>query len=290
MSGCGAIRRCGFGFVLAGVFFIIAGPAAAIDLKGNFTQGGLVVGRAAPGASVTLDGRPVRVAADGEFLIGFGRDAPAAAELIVIYGDGRRESRHLAVKPRRYKVQRINGLARRKVTPRDQDIARIRADNALIGAVRHLDTDHDYFKSGFAWPVKGPLSGVFGSLRILNGKPKSPHNGTDIAAPSGALVTAPADGIVALVGDDMFYTGKTVMIDHGFGLITVYAHMSKILATEGAVVHRGDPIGRVGKTGRVTGPHLHWGATLFATHLDPALLAGKMPGSLGGAVVGGADH
>ncbi len=269
-------RMTRFWFVLAGVFFIIAGPAAALDLKGNFTQGGLVVGRTAPGALVSIDARPVRVAADGEFLLGFGRDASAVAELIVTYGDGRKESRHLAVKPRRYKVQRINGLARRKVTPTAADIARIRADNALIGAVRRRDTDHDYFKSGFAWPVRGPLSGVFGSLRILNGKPKSPHNGTDIAAPAGALVTAAADGMVALASDDMFYTGKTVMIDHGFGLTTIYAHMSAILVTKGTFVRRGDAIGRVGATGRVTGPHLHWGASLFASHLDPALLAGPM--------------
>ncbi len=276
MNFSGTIRRFGFGFVLAGAFFLISPPAAALNLKGNFTQGGLVVGRTVPGASVTLDGRQVRVAADGEFLLGFGRDAAATAELIVTYGDGRRESRHLAVKPRLYKVQRINGLARRKVTPRDEDIARIRADNALIGAVRKLDTDREYFKSGFTWPVKGPLSGVFGSKRILNGKPKSPHNGADIAAATGALVTAAADGVVVLVQDGMFYTGKTVMIDHGFGLTTIYAHMSKILTTEGAIVHQGDAIGRVGRTGRVTGPHLHWGATLFTTHLDPALLAGPM--------------
>ncbi len=273
-----------FWFVLAGVFFIMPPPAAALDLKGNFTQGGLVVGLAAPGASVTLDGLPVRVASDGEFLLGFGRDAPAAAELLVTYGDGRKESRHLAVKPRQYKVQRINGLARRKVTPTDADLARIRADNTLIGGVRRLDTDHDYFKSGFTWPVQGPLSGVFGSLRILNGKPRAPHNGTDIAAAAGTLVTAPADGMVALASDDMFYTGETVMIDHGFGLTTVYAHMSAILVTEGTFVHRGDAIGRVGRTGRVTGAHLHWGATLFATHLDPALLAGPM------GDMAGADH
>ncbi len=281
MSGSGTILRFFFffGFVFAGAFFIAAPPAAALDLKGNFTQGGLVVGRVAPGDSVTLDGQAVRVAADGAFLIGFGRDAAAAAELAVTYDDGTGESRHLAVKQRRYKVQRINGLARRKVTPSDADLARIHADNALIGAVRRRDTDRDYFKSGFTWPVQGPLSGVFGSRRILNGKPKNPHNGTDIAAAEGSLITAPADGVVALVGDDMFYTGKTVMIDHGFGLTTVYAHMSEILVVEGAEVRRGDPIGRVGDSGRVSGPHLHWGVALFATRLDPALLAGPMGSS-----------
>jgi hypothetical protein len=279
LSRPGTIFGLGFGFVLAGAFFLISQPAAALDLKGQLTQGGLVVGRTAPGASLTLNGTKVRVAADGEFLLGFGRDAPPVAELSVTYGDGRIESHRLTIKPRRYKVQRINGLARRKVTPSDADLAHIRADNALIVAVRHRDTGHEYFKSGFTWPVRGPLSGVFGSLRILNGKPKAPHNGTDIAAAKGALVTAPADGVVVLVSDDMFYTGKTVMIDHGLGLTTIYAHMSAILVDEGAVVHRGDPIGRVGMTGRATGPHLHWGATLFITHLDPALLAGPMTGT-----------
>ncbi len=249
---------------------VIAAPS--LELDGQVIQGGLVIGRTAPGSRVTVDGKPVRVAADGRFLIGLGRDAPASIKVRI--DDGKPQIFRVA--RRNYKVQRIDGLAKRKVVPRPEDIRRIRADNASIGRVRARDTAKPYFESGFAWPLKGRLSGVFGSLRILNGKPRNPHNGVDIAAPAGTPIMAPADGVVALVARDMFYTGKTLMIDHGHGLTSVYAHMSKILVDQGEKVTRGQIIGRVGMSGRATGPHLHWGISLFSTHLDPALTAGKM--------------
>lgn len=250
---------------------------AEVTLEGNFTQGGLVFGKTAAGNRVELDGKSLALSPDGWFLIGFGRDAPAQAVLDITGNDGKTDTRTLDVAPRQYQVQRIDGLPSRKVTPKPEDIARIKADNAGIGRVRSLQTSEAYFLSGFSWPVTGPVSGVFGSQRILNGKPKNPHNGTDIAAPEGAIIRAPADGLIALINDDMFYTGKTLMIDHGLGLSSVYAHMSAILVTQGSFVKKGEPIGKVGKTGRVTGPHLHWGMTLGRTHLDPALVVGKMP-------------
>ncbi len=259
------------------VFLLISFNAAAEPrLEGNFTQGGLVFGVTEPGSKVLLNGKPVSLSPDGHFLLGFGRNAPDKAMLEITSRDGNTEKRTLDVAVRTYKVQRINGLPSRKVTPKAEDIARIKADNAGIGRVRALDTRQAYFSSGFLWPVKGPISGVFGSQRILNGKPKNPHNGTDIAASEGTLIVAPADGVVALLHDDMFYTGQTMMLDHGLGLTSVYAHMSAMLVEQGAFVKKGDPIGKIGKTGRVTGPHLHWGVTLNRTHLDPALLAGKM--------------
>ena len=183
----------------------------------------------------------------------------------------------LRITQREYKIQRIDGLPQKKVTPDPASVKRISIENAMIKKVRAVDTDRAYFASGFDWPVKGPISGVFGSQRVLNGKPKNPHNGVDVAAPQGTAIVAPADGVVALVHGDMFYTGKTVMIDHGHGLTSVYAHMSAILVKDGQKVTRGTPIGKIGKTGRVTGPHLHWGVTLFGTHLDPRLLTGPMP-------------
>jgi len=260
-------------------FLAVIDVAAAAEprLDGNFTQGGLVFGKANPGSQIMLDGKSVPQSIDGRFLIGFGRDAGKTAVLSMTGGDGQTVTRTLNIAPRKYKIQRIDGLPARKVTPKPEDVARIRKDNAGIGQVRLLDTRQAYFSSGFMWPVTGPVSGVFGSQRILNGKPKNPHNGTDIAAAEGTVIVAPADGVVALVHDDMFYTGETLMLDHGLGLTSVYAHMSAILVKQGELVKKGAPIGRVGKTGRVTGAHLHWGVTLGRTHLDPALLAGKMP-------------
>ncbi|MBC8267746.1 MAG: M23 family metallopeptidase [Rhodospirillaceae bacterium] len=266
------------GFLVLVLFlFSPRADAGEVSLEGNFIQGGLVIGKTEPGNRVELDGKRLALSTDGRFLIGFGRDAPDQAVLNITGSDGKSDRRTLNVATRQYKVQRIDGLPAGKVTPKPEDVARIKADNAGIGRVRGLDTADAYFAGGFIWPVTGPLSGVFGSQRILNGKPKNPHNGTDIAAPEGTIIKAPSDARVALVNDDMFYTGKTLMLDHGLGLTSVYAHMSAILVKQGAMVKKGTPIGKVGKTGRVTGAHLHWGVTLGRTHLDPALIAGKMP-------------
>lgn len=258
------------------VAFLLFAPDLAladpVSLDGDFTQGGLLIGHAQPGSSIVYDGKSLPITADGHFLIGFGRDADATGKLMVTDPGGDIETTLFSIAPRTYKVQRIDGLPTRKVTPKPQDLVRIRADNAQIGGVRAVSTNVAYFASGFGWPVEGPLSGVFGSRRILNGKPKNPHNGTDIAAAEGSLIVAPADGMAALIAEDMFYTGMTVMLDHGLGLTSVYAHMSEIIVKPGAVVKKGDAIGRVGKTGRVTGAHLHWGVTLGSTHLDPELL------------------
>jgi len=264
-------------FIFFPVLLALSAGANALELTGNFTQGGLVIGQTQPGSRVKLDGEAVPVSDDGRFLLGFGRDAKAKSALAVTSPDGVRQTRSLKIKARVYREQRINGLPRRKVTPAPEDIARIAADNKIIVATRAGITRRAYYGSGFKWPVTGPISGVFGSLRILNGTPKNPHNGVDIAAPAGTVIVAPADGVVTVAQPDMFYTGKTVMLDHGYGLTSVYAHMSALLVRQGDVVAQGTPIGKVGRTGRVTGPHLHWGVTLMATHLDPQLLAGPMP-------------
>ncbi|NQV84298.1 MAG: M23 family metallopeptidase [Rhodospirillales bacterium] len=265
---------------MAGIFVIGLAPgvslAGDLRLKGPMMQGGLVTGHTEPGAHVSVDGRTVRVSEGGAFLIGFGRDAKPTSALIVRHPGGLETRKTLRIKQRDYKVQRINGLPSRQVTPKPEDLARIKNDNAKIAGVRRLDTPDAGFASGFQWPATGPLSGVFGSQRILNGKGKNPHNGVDVAAPFGAPVTAAADGTVALVHPDMFYTGKTVMIDHGHGLSSVYVHMDKILVRDGQRIIKGMPIGAVGKTGRVTGAHLHWGVSLFGVHLDPSLLVGPM--------------
>ena len=250
--------------------------AAELTLDRAARQGGLVLGQAAPGAVVALDGKRVLVGADGSFALGFSRDAGPGATLSVRWPDGRTETRTLSVAKRKWRVQRIDGLPRRKVTPREEDLKRIRADSAAIRAVRDRPTPQPWYRNGFVWPVRGRISGVYGSQRVLNGKPRRPHLGLDIAAPAGTPVAAAADGVVALAHPDMFFTGKTVLIDHGLGVGTSYSHMSAIAVRPGQRVTKGQVIGRIGKTGRATGPHLHWGLTWYRVQLDPAQVVGPM--------------
>ena len=256
-------------------------PAAAetgVRLDGPRIQGGLLRGRVPPGSTVEFEGEPVRVSEGGWFLAGFGRDAPPEAELVVVFPDGRREQQILPVKRREYRIQRIDGLPPGKVTPRsEEDLARIRADVRMVKQARSVDDPRTDFLGGFRWPVKGRISGVYGSQRILNGEPRRPHFGIDIAAPTGTEVVAPADGVVTLLHPDMFFSGGTMIVDHGHGLSSSFLHLSRILVETGERVAQGQPIAEVGSTGRSTGPHLDWRINLFDRRLDPALLVGPMP-------------
>lgn len=254
-----------------------ASAAESLHLDGHFVQGGLVFGTTDAAARVRLDGRDVRVSDAGRFVIGFGRDAPAQALLEIELPDGARETRTLRIEPRTYPVQRINGLPAKMVTPPDEVLSRIRAEAAMIAVVRAVDRPEPMFESGFEWPVLGPISGVFGSQRILNGEPRRPHYGVDIAAPEGTPVKAPADGVVAIARRDLYFTGGTILLDHGHGLTSAYSHLKEVWAKEGQKLRRGDPIGTVGATGRVTGPHLDWRINWFDQRLDPALLVPPMP-------------
>jgi murein DD-endopeptidase MepM/ murein hydrolase activator NlpD len=271
---------------------VLAQPAAAHDkplearnltLSGQRAQGGTIIGRTEPGARVALDGNPLRVSPEGNFVFGFGRKAASRAVLTVRYADGAVEKHALAVKARKYKVERIDGLPPKMVTPSEADQARILADHKLIKAARKRDIATAHFAGGFDWPLRGRISGVYGSQRILNGKPKSPHGGVDVAAPTGTLVLAPAAGEVTLAHANMYYTGMTVILDHGHGLSSYLVHMSAILVKKGDRVKKGEPIGRVGATGRVTGPHLHWGMNWRKARLDPRLVVGPMPKSAAAA-------
>lgn len=251
-----------------------------LELRGEPMQGGLIISRTLPGSRVQIDGRAVRVSDQGLFLLGFGRDAGPESHLRIETEDGRRLERVLRVRVRDYRIQRIDGLPKRKVTPtRPEDLERIRADSRAVKAARRRDDARVDFLGDWRWPVTGRISGVYGSQRILNGKPKRPHFGVDVAAPAGTPIVAPADGVVTLLHPDMFYSGVTLLIDHGHGLSTVYLHMRRATVEEGQRVRRGEVIGEVGMTGRATGPHLHWGMNLFQERLDPALLVGPMPAS-----------
>lgn len=193
------------------------------------------------------------------------------------YPDGTRESRELNVQARTYETQRINGLPSRMVTPSEEALKRIRRENTWIAAVRRLDTDQPHYRTGFAWPVIGTVTGIYGSRRILNGEPRRPHYGIDIAADRGTPVRSPADGVIALAEDDLYFTGGTVMIDHGYGITSVLSHLETLDASVGQSVRQGEVIGTVGSTGRVTGPHLDWRVNWFEVRLDPALLVPAMP-------------
>ncbi len=255
------------------------GNAAAGDLllEGTWRQGGLVLGRSGPGAVVEMDGKPVRVSPEGYFLLAFGRKAALEHQLKVVLPDGAGESRVLEVKPREYRIQRINGLPKSKVAPSRKHLERIRKEAAMAGKARERDDPRTDFLDGFQWPVVGPISGVYGSQRVLNGKPRRPHYGVDIAMPTGTPVRAPAAGIITLVHPDMFFSGGTLILDHGHGLSSSFLHLSRILVKEGDSVRQGDVIAEIGATGRVTGAHLDWRMNLFRTRIDPQLLAGAMP-------------
>lgn len=250
---------------LACLSVLLSGVAAeAADLQGHLEQGGLALGRVAPGTDVRLEGRSVAVDDAGRFLLGFSRDAPGQMRLEIA---GKTET--LDIAPRNWPVQRIDGLPQAKVTPDPAQTARILAENRLIAERRSRSAASAFFLAGVIWPVDGPVSGVFGSQRVLNGEARAPHSGLDIAAPEGAAVKAVAAGRISMAHPDMFLTGRTVMIDHGLGLQTVYAHLSRMDVGEGQWVEAGQVIGAVGASGRATGPHLHWGVSWQDVKLDP---------------------
>ncbi|MGH6980133.1 MAG: M23 family metallopeptidase, partial [Stellaceae bacterium] len=196
---------------------MLAAPAFAdtLTLDGTLEQGGLVRGRTEPGSKVTLDGRPVRVAPDGAFIFGLSRDAPAHAVLEVVGRE--RERRDLIIIRQNYQIQRIDGLPEKQVTPDPETLARIKHDQAAIRATHKIDSSIPDFERHLRWPVTGIISGVYGSQRILNGEPRAPHLGADIAAAEGTPIHAPAGGTVTLAEPDFVLDGGTVVIDHGYG-------------------------------------------------------------------------
>lgn len=248
-----------------------------VELRGEPVQGALLVGQAPSDAEVWLDGKPLRRSPDGHFLVGFGRDETESRTLEVRFAEGRVWQRKLVPAPREFDIQRIDGLPPGQVTPEPEVLDRIRAEAAQVRKARQRRDRRADFAAGFEWPTLGPITGVYGSQRILNGQPRSPHWGVDIAAPVGTTVHAPAAGIVTLAHPDMYFSGGTLMIDHGLGLSSAFLHLDEILVEPGQRVEQGEVIARVGATGRVTGAHLDWRMNLGATRIDPTLLVGPMP-------------
>jgi murein DD-endopeptidase MepM/ murein hydrolase activator NlpD len=244
------------------------GASAAVAWRGEPAQGALLVGLAAAGTRLALDGRAVRVGPDGVFVLGFGRDAKPEAVLEVAPAGGRTEARRIAVAPREWQVQRLEGLPGAMVTPPPELQDRITRERAALAALRKVDSGEALFAGGFSWPAQGRISGVYGSQRVLNGEARAPHLGLDIAAPVGTPVAAMAPGRVLLAAE-FYFLGRVVVLDHGHGVQSLYAHLSRVDVAEGAAVARRQPLGAIGATGRVTGAHLHLGLNWFATAVDP---------------------
>jgi murein DD-endopeptidase MepM/ murein hydrolase activator NlpD len=268
------------GLPLVGLALLaLSWPAAlpAFELSGEAIQGGLMFGNCSPACSVSLDDREVMVSPAGDFVIGFDRDESGERVLQVREADGSDHVTVLAIAPREYQIERVDGLPPQTVTPDPEALERIRQEAARVAAARaRRDARVDY-AAGFAWPATGRISGVYGSQRILNGEPRRPHYGLDIAAPTGSPVRAPADGLITLAYDDMYFSGGTIVLDHGHGLSSSFLHLSRILVEAGASVRQGDVIGEIGATGRASGPHLDWRMNWLDRRVDPQLLIEDAP-------------
>ena len=265
--------------LIAGSLLLFTGllNASAVSLDGKFIQGGLVIGTTLPGSQVMHDDQPVRLSNTGVFAIGFGRNAEPQSKLEVTLPDGHKIVKNLKVEQREYNIQRIDGLPPSKVTPMGKEVLkRIREETLQINRARKRDDERLDFLEGFDWPVTGEITGVYGSQRVLNGKPRRPHYGVDVAAPVGTPVKAPADGLVTLSHPDMFYSGGTMIIDHGHGVSSAFLHLNKVIAEEGQYVRRGEIVAEVGAKGRSSGPHLDWRINLFNKRLDPQVFAKPM--------------
>ena len=268
--------------LLAAAFLALYASAASAleqrtELPATTTPGALIIGRTEPTATVRFAERTLRIADDGSFVFGIGRDVSGSTRIDVAYRDGTRESIEIPVKPREFAIEQVNGLPESTVNPDQQLAQRIAREQVLVAEARVRDDARQDYRFGFIWPNKGRISGVYGSQRILNGTPKNPHYGVDIAVGTGTPIHAPAGGIISFVGEDLVLTGGTVLIDHGHGLSSVFVHMSRIDVKPEQRIEQGQVIGAVGATGRATGPHLHWGMNWFDTRLDPQLVVGPMP-------------
>ncbi len=255
-----------------------ASPAAKTTAAGPaLTQGSLYIGHTAAGNTVTYNDQPVMVSADGLFILGFGRDAELTQRYIIKDSKGKSTTHTLQLAPREYEIQRITGVESKYVTPPQSRLDRIKDDNRQIGEARAIWSKTPHFTEGLVRPSIGRLTGVYGSQRYFNGQPRNPHYGLDYAAPTGTPVVAPASGTVTLAHPDMYFSGGTIIIDHGMGLNTSFLHLSKLDVKVGDAVVQGQKIGEVGATGRVTGAHLDWRANWGSVRLDPALVMEALP-------------
>jgi murein DD-endopeptidase MepM/ murein hydrolase activator NlpD len=251
--------------------------ALAFELDGEPIQGGLIFGKTEPGAEVYLDDTRVMVSGEGAFVIGFGRDETGERKLSITEPGASKEIITLPVAARDYDIERVDGLPPKTVTPDPESLERIRKEGAMVSNARSRRDSRTDYAEGFEWPAGGRISGVYGSQRVLNGEPRRPHYGLDIAAPTGSPVYAPAAGIITLAEPDLYFSGGTIILDHGQGLSSSFLHLSKVLVETGAEVKKGDVIAEIGATGRASGPHLDWRMNWLNRRVDPQLLMNSEP-------------
>ena len=252
------------------LFFLLnLNSSYSAEFKGEFKQGSFIIGITKPGSKVIIDKTEVKITNDGYFVFGLGRDRKNNV-LIKIINNKEVKIIEKKIFKKKYKVQKIDGLAKKLVTPPKEVYERIRKDNILIGKARTINSDLIFFKNKFKVPLeKSIITGVYGSQRILNGKPRRPHFGLDFAAKEGTPIKAMLDGVVTLAESNLYFTGGTIIFDHGHGISTLYMHLRDVGVTNGQIVKQGDIIGTVGKTGRSTGPHLDIRLNWFDVKLDP---------------------
>ena len=270
-------RRAGSLLALALFAASLPRPAAAqvddrVVFPASAPQGAMVLGKVPPGSRVEYAGRTLRTTGYGTVVFGIGRDEAGPVAVTVVRPDGSRSEASIAVSARDWPVQRVDGVPPKTVDPPPEIAERIRREQAQVVAARARDDDRADFAQRFAWPLQGRVSGRFGNQRVYNGKPGSPHSGMDIAAPTGTAVRAPAAGVVTFAAPDLYLTGGTVLLDHGFGISSNFLHLSRIDVKVGDRIAQGQTIGAVGATGRATGPHLHWGMNWFDVRIDPLLV------------------
>ena len=265
---------------MAALFFsgtAVATDNLAITWQGSWQQGGLLLGRVPQEYRVRYGGVDLPITSTGEFLLGLPRDAEKQIALEVIAPGKAPTTLNFDVATRSYDIQRIEGVPSDRVIPPESVLARIRSEAGEVVRARSLRDKSAVFLAGFKPPMQRPLTGVYGSQRVYNGVPKNPHYGVDYAAPTGAKVLAPASGVVTLAHDDMFYSGGTLIVDHGHGLSSSFLHLSKILVAQGDAITRGQEIAEVGASGRATGPHLDWRMNLRDVRIDPLLVLQALP-------------
>jgi murein DD-endopeptidase MepM/ murein hydrolase activator NlpD len=251
-------------------FYLFFNNLHSLELKGEFYQGNLIIGQTEPGSQIFIDKSKIKVSKDGYFAFGLSKDRKNDV-VINIVSQNKTEEIIKKVYKKKYQIQKINGLPQKQVTPPKEVYERIKNDNKLIAEARSVDSDYTYFSNKFNVPIENTIiTGVYGSQRILNGIPKSPHYGLDFAAKEGTPIKAMLDGEVTLSEKDLYYTGGTIIFDHGHGVSTLYMHLKDVNVTKGQKVRKGEIIGTVGKTGRSTGAHLDIRLNWYDVKLDPA--------------------
>ena len=252
------------------LLFFLTIKAYAVEFNGKFIQGHFIIGKTDPAFRVIIDKKEIKVSKEGYFAFGIDKDRKYDV-VIKLLDEGQTKKIVKKVQKRKYNIQRIDGLEEKKVTPPEEVYERIKKENKLIAKAREINSDLDFFKDKFILPVDDAIvTGVYGSQRILNGKPKWPHYGIDFAQKLGTPIKAMASGVVTLAEKDLYFTGATLIFDHGHGISTLYMHMDKIFVSKGDIVEQGEIIGTVGSSGRSTGPHLDVRLNWFGTRLDPA--------------------